>query len=466
MNDRENLPSDALDDFINAHQQGKSPATPPIPEAHFASDLLDMGDKIRLPDDFHSAMLSEFGTSPPFSDDADDVNTPLQRRIIRFPREKHQLTPAQQVRRRRHGGWFPFVMSLAMMGMVLIGIFALSNIRHDPPTGGYPTLQENRLPLQVGGFVERASPSILNTMTDTGMTWVAYTVRYSEPDAEADLRRAREMIDSARQNGLQIMIRLIGIAPELTNYGYEYFQIFGDFSGQLAQLGPDAIQVWHRPNVDNVWYINQMNALDYVNMLRVVSARIRAVDDDIMIISAAPAPAGASSFSSNLLADDLYYRDMAAAGITDYVDCIGVTYTEGIVPPNATSGDPREQQSAIVQNTHETLYLGSMLDRAARSFLNNDVPLCVTDLGYLAPEDFEQQITQTYAWAHENTVQEQANWLRDALILIDEYEPLTVELAIIWHVQYAYNESPMNGYAIIRPDNSCPACDTIATLLE
>jgi hypothetical protein len=38
-----------------------------------------------------------------------------------------------------------------------------------------------------------------------------------------------------------------------------------------------------------------------------------------------------------------------------------------------------------------------------------------------------------------------------------------VRLVIVWNVDFTgvYGSDPMGGYAIIRPDGSCPACDAL-----
>jgi hypothetical protein len=38
-----------------------------------------------------------------------------------------------------------------------------------------------------------------------------------------------------------------------------------------------------------------------------------------------------------------------------------------------------------------------------------------------------------------------------------------VRLVIIWNVDFTYyGADPMAGYAIIRPNGTCPACDALA----
>ena len=42
---------------------------------------------------------------------------------------------------------------------------------------------------------------------------------------------------------------------------------------------------------------------------------------------------------------------------------------------------------------------------------------------------------------------------------------MPVEMIIVWNIDFDnYDVDPQAGYAIIRPDGACPACETIAAL--
>jgi len=99
---------------------------------------------------------------------------------------------------------------------------------------------------------------------------------------------------------------------------------------------------------------------------------------------------------------------MAQAGAADLVDCVGIHYNEGILPPNATSGDPRGNSS------HYSRYFPAMLDLYARTFPVK--PLCFTELGYLSGEGFTP-LPSAFSWAAETSVAEQAAWLAQAVQL-------------------------------------------------
>ena len=127
-----------------------------------------------------------------------------------------------------------------------------------------------------------------------------------------------------------------------------------------------------------------------------------------------------------------------------------------MLPPRAQAGDPRGE--------YPTRYLSTMLRRVAFPFRNADIPMCLTELGYLSPEGYGP-LPIYFNWAANTSIAEQAAWLAEALLIMSNYDEMPVELAIIWNIDFElYGENPQAGYAIIRPDGGCPACEAIAGL--
>jgi hypothetical protein len=148
---------------------------------------------------------------------------------------------------------------------------------------------------------------------------------------------------------------------------------------------------------------------------------------------------------------------MANAGVANTADCIGVHYNEGIISPKQRGGDPRVPD-------YPTRYFLSMSQRAAFPFRSSPIPLCYTELGYLTPEGYGP-LPAGFEWAANTTVQEQATWLHDAIQLAAQFQTKPIALIIIWNIDFdQYDKDPQAGYAIIRPDGSCPACQTIGSL--
>jgi len=245
---------------------------------------------------------------------------------------------------------------------------------------------------------------------------------------------------------------LVGDKGDLTRDGY--YGRFASFAAGVAALGADAIEVWNEPNIDREWTSGNINPANYTELLRQAYNAIKSSNSNTLVISAAPAPTGAEgAFPGNVMNDDRFIRGMADAGAANYMDCIGVHYNEGIVPPTATSGDPR------VPSNYFTRYLPSMISVYSGTF-SGARPLCFTELGYLTPEGYGG-LPENFSWAGNVTLAQQASWVDGAVAYARNSG--RVRVVIIWNVDFrGGGDDPMGGYAIIRPDGSCPACDALA----
>lgn len=317
----------------------------------------------------------------------------------------------------------------------------------------------NTLPVELGGHVLYFTEDTQELMRETGMIWVKWQIPFII-DSETNFAHiARDRINASHAAGFRVLLSITGEVEELREYGDEYYPIFAEFLGEVAAYGPDAIEVWNEMNLDREWPTGRIDPRAYADMLRPASEAIRAVDPDVMIITGALAPTGAEgAFGlSRVWNDDRYYLGMANAGVADYADCIGLHYNEGIISPAQFGGDPREPD-------YPTRYFQPMLDRVWWPFRNIDIPLCITELGYLSPDGFGR-LPSDFGWAANTSVDEQADWLAEAVTIAAEYDNADIALFIVWNVDFdQFDRDPQAGYAIIRPDGTCPACATIGAL--
>ncbi|KXK13770.1 MAG: hypothetical protein UZ15_CFX003003243, partial [Chloroflexi bacterium OLB15] len=234
-----------------------------------------------------------------------------------------------------------------------------------------------------------------------------------------------------------------------------YFDQYAAFVGGVAAQGADAIEVWNEMNIDREWPSGSINPALYTQLLAQAYNAIKSNNPNTMVISGAPAPTGFFQGCGGGGCDDNYYvQGMAAAGAANYMDCIGVHYNEGIVPPSQTSGDPRGNSS------HYSRYYNGMVNTYYRAF-GGARPLCFTELGYLSPEGFGP-LPAGFEWAAGTDVGEQAAWLDQAVSMAAQSG--RVRLLIIWNVDFAgYGADPQAGFAIIRPGGACPACDALGS---
>lgn len=299
---------------------------------------------------------------------------------------------------------------------------------------------------EYGGHVtSTGSGRAINAMRQSGMTWMKKQVRHPGGDAGG-------VISAAKSNGFKILIGALGDKNQLASRGAAYMDEFAAWLAQVAAQGADAIEVWNEPNIDREWPQGQINGATYADMLRRAYSAIKGANPATMVISAAPAPTGAEgAFPGRVVNDDKYMRQMVGAGAMQWMDCVGIHYNEGIIPPSQTSGDPRD--------SFYSRYYFSMLN-LYWNVTGGQKPLCFTELGFLTSHGYGP-LPGGFAWAGNVTLQQHAAWLAQAIALSSQSGK--VRLLIVWNVDFTlYGEDPQAGYAMIRPDGSCPACSAIA----
>jgi hypothetical protein len=304
---------------------------------------------------------------------------------------------------------------------------------------------------ELGGHVDGLGPDTVTAMNRAGMNWVKKQLRYSPGGGTST---AQSMIEDAHGKGFKILLGIVGRPSDMGNFD-GYVAQYADFVGQVAALGPDAIEVWNEPNIGREWPSGQISGANYTRLLAPAFNAIKTANPNVMVISGAPAPTGAEAVDpANIKNDDNFMAEMAAAGAANFLDCVGIHYNEGIVAPSASTGDPRDN--------YPTRYFGSMLARGRASFPSR--PVCFTELGYLSGDGFNTPIPAAFAWAEGVSVQDHARWLAEAASLAATGG--RVRLMIIWNVNFqAWGSDPMGGYAIMRPDGSCPACSTLGAVM-
>ncbi|MCY4064156.1 MAG: hypothetical protein OXG53_17435 [Chloroflexi bacterium] len=301
--------------------------------------------------------------------------------------------------------------------------------------------------IELGGHVlSTGSGRTVGAMRSAGMTWMKIQSRFyhhSHPDVSGK-------IAEAHNNGFKILVGTVGDPDELARGGEAYLNAYTDWLQRIAAQGADAIEVWNEPNLDREWPRGQISGVAYARMLERAYQKIKQVNGATMVISAAPAPTGAeAAFPGQVMNDDRWLREMVSGGGLNYLDCVGAHYNEGIIPPNQTSGDPRDG--------YYTRYFYGMLNTY---YGITGRPICFTELGYLSSDGFPG-LPSYFAWAKDVTVGQQAAWLAQAAALASQSGQ--VRLLIVWNIDFThYGTDPQAGYAIIRPDGSCPACGALA----
>jgi hypothetical protein len=290
-------------------------------------------------------------------------------------------------------------------------------------------------------------------MKYAGMTWVKRQIRWAP-----GLTASADQITGAHTKGFKILLSVLGSPGDIA--GGANYDDYARYVGELARLGADGIEVWNEMNIDREWPAGQINPATYVDLLRRAYNAIKAKDANTLVISGAPAPTGAEvAFGlDHVWNDDRYVKGMAAAGAANYVDCIGVHYNEGILSPTLSAGDPRDPSDFYSR------YYPAMVSLYYNAF-GGAKKLCFTELGYLSPDGLGT-LPGGFAWGQNTSVAEQAQWLAEAAVLAATGG--RVRMMIVFNVDFETwgGSDPQAGYAIIRPDNSCPACTSLGGVMQ
>jgi hypothetical protein len=306
----------------------------------------------------------------------------------------------------------------------------------------------------LGGHVDGLTPQAVGLMQSAGMTWVKKQIPMA-----AGVGKGIEFINAAHANGFKILLGVVGDKGALGADFDGYSAQAASFMAQLAAAGADAIEVWNEPNLDREWPKGQINGANYTRLLAQSYNAIKAANPSTIVISGAPAPTGAAGAAGCIDAycnDDVFMQQMADAGAANYMDCIGLHYNEGNMPPSAVSGDPLRSPD------YPSYFFSSMLSRGYNLFGGKKV--CFTELGYLSGEGMGAEIPGTFAWAGNTTVSQHAAWLAEAAAA--SAQSGKVAIMIVWNVNFTrWDTDPMGGYAMLRPDGSCPACQTLGAVM-
>lgn len=304
---------------------------------------------------------------------------------------------------------------------------------------------------ELGGHV--ASFGRLDVAQSAGMTWVKKQVRWNRGEGTGT---AAGIINGAKASGFKVLLGIVGYRDQMGDFD-AYTTEFANYLGQVAALGPDAIEVWNEPNIDREWPAGTISGANYTTMLAKAFNAIKAANPGVMVISGAPAPTGffGGGCAAGGCDDNVFLRQMANAGAVQYMDCVGAHYNEGIISPDQNSGDPR--------GGHYSRYFNAMLNLYYNTF-GGARRVCWTELGYLTPEGYSP-LPGGFAWAQNTSLTQHAEWL--GLAAQRSRESGRVRLMIVWNVDFqVYDSDPQAGYAIIRADGSCPACGTLSAAVR
>lgn len=306
---------------------------------------------------------------------------------------------------------------------------------------------------QLGGEVFQADYPFGSLMRETGLTWAKRSVQW---DGDAPASDMAAEVAAARNSGFRLLLSITGEPSDIAAGPADYYENFAAYLAEVAALGVDAIEVWTTPNVAATWPEGRIDGGAYTEMLRAAYPAIKARNPNTVVVSAAPLATGrfdVAECEDTGCNDNIFINQMRNAGAAEVLDCVGLQYVNGAVDPQMTSGAPVDNPE------HYSWYYGPLTNLYRGQFPS--APLCFTRVGYLSDDDVEQALPPDLVWAEETTIANHAQWLAQATFGASNRD--FVSLFIIHNVDAdEFGADAAQGYAIVRPDGTCPACTALS----
>jgi hypothetical protein len=228
---------------------------------------------------------------------------------------------------------------------------------------------------------------------------------------------------------------------------------YANFISQVLKRYPgmiQAIEVWNEINLDREWATapQQLDPKRYVTLLQMAHDTIKAIDPNIIIITAALSPTGANN-GVNYIDDFVYMDKLIAAGMLNYTDCVGAHHNGLNVPPNADyqnvpERNPRAKFRGPWDNPNHSWAFKSTLEGYATRVkkAGSTLKLCITEFGWPTAEGLTGKLRDGFGFVYDNTAQDQADFTDQAINLMQQWG--FVRLAFVFNLNYG----PQAGWSL------------------
>jgi len=301
---------------------------------------------------------------------------------------------------------------------------------------------------ELGGHIQNTGFPYVYIMHYAGMTWAKVVMDYGTD--------AAPIIHAAHSKGFKVQITASGTPDMVTHPNFE--QDFARWTAEIARSGADAIEVWREPNVDRSWQNGSIHPQNYTNLLCKAYVAIKNTNSNTFVISAAPVPTGFFGGCWTFGCDDRpWLEGLYSAGAAQCMDYLGAHYLVGATSPSARSGHPADPGDG-----YHAWYFLPQTEVYYQTF-QGERQIFYTEMGYASQEGVPP-FAEAFAWARDNTDAEQAAWLAEAVQL--SIDTGMVRAMMVWNIDFErVGADPWDGYAIVRPDQLCPACEALHAIL-
>ncbi len=323
-----------------------------------------------------------------------------------------------------------------------------------PAATGWVPLEAFGYGIQVHGSVGEPEMTI-GQVERLGLGWIKQQVRWGEMErSPGDLNWG--MLDgimaAAYDHQIRVMLSVVtapdwsrpamgtthGPPDDLNQFTAFLSKLIDRYPGQIS-----AIEVWNEQNLEREWQTaDGLSAAKYVEMLQMAYGTIRAKDPGIVVISGALAPTGGwvePDGRVTAIDDFAFLQQLLENGMLKYVDCVGAHHNGYNIGPDVTAEEaPLQSEAATAgfrgpfDNVHHSWSFKSTL-QAYYQMLGGQKKLCVTEFGWASTEG-TGGTPAGFAFADDNTLEEQADWIVQAFKLQREWG--VTWLAFLWNLDY------------------------------
>jgi hypothetical protein len=315
----------------------------------------------------------------------------------------------------------------------------------------------------------------LGRVRDLGFSWVRQLFQWRDIEGADkgvfDWAEADRIVAAANAAGIKIIARL-DFAPEWSqsnpapNGPPDDLNDFADFVnafvsryGSSSAIGRvQGVEIWNEPNLSREWGnkpINQSQAGDYVNMLRLGYAATKAADPSVTVISAGLTPTGTDNDTAR--PDDVYLQWMYDAGAAQYFDVLGAHGAGYRAPPDMSPDAVAADQS---YGGHASFSFRRVEQLRNVMVRNNDAAkqVWLLEFGWTSDE-----VNPAYAW-HRVTEDQKAQYIVGAYSWANQNWAPWIGVMVLWNLSAPgwTRQNEEYWWSISNPDGTTrPAYDAL-----
>jgi len=328
----------------------------------------------------------------------------------------------------------------------------------------------------------QANPA-LDKITGAGFTWVKQQVewKYVQPNGPGDQNWGQidQLVNAANSRGVKVMLSIVQ-APiwDRTNPSQPYPKSPTDLATFLSAMASrykgkvGAYEVWNEENFAREVGAGNINAGNYVELLKAGFTAIRAADPNALVVSGAPTPTGVND--PNIAIDDnAYLQQMYAyqGGIVkNYFDILGTHAEAWANPPDAKVGTP-EPSNVTGFNNHPSFFFRRVEDYRADMVAAGDSSKKIweTEFGYDSCQGGTIPAPAGYEYCKWVSEQQQADYEVGAFTYARANYPWLGAI-FIWNLNFQANVPSSDekwGFGVLRNDWSPrPAYSALAAMAK